>query len=405
LFRMKRLIKHSMPFFFHISHVLLFFYYTFIEVYLDLFLYTSWMNMNSWSVYLIFISCILASDPSNIFVERFWSIFNRSQSVSRCHWIIFDEINGVRFLVNRYRCPRGWQRFGGSCYHLSNVISTITNANHTCNLYYLNNSQLMYILRRPMEIYYAANILVEHNFPVLLLQIDRSTFVRHEICKSDFIEWSNEMVVSREKFPTRTSSLSYNLKRKISHLSQRNNNQQSTTIKIRTIYPLSIFVMSVWSASASQWYSFLVYYWVFHQFIIGIHLNSILLLMKLLYQSLNVNILRSYWSIIVFFAFISLILCLLFSYLIVNQIWWIRLINEEKYLLGCLSPIEPFTTANRYETAALWGIVVFEVLTALEDFLIDLSELWKHGVLTQFVNRTLILLLYGFVILYDHCWY
>ena len=49
---------------------------------------------------------------------------------------------------------------------------------------------------------------------------------------------------------------------------------------------------------------------------------------------------------------------------------------------------------NRYETAALSGIILIEVLTSLEHFVIDLSEIWKDGVLVQLFHRTLIPLLY-----------
>lgn len=59
-----------------------------------------------------------------------------------------------------------------------------------------------------------------------------------------------------------------------------------------------------------------------------------------------------------------------------------------------MSPIEPFTTVNRRETAALFGIVMIEVLMALEYYIIDLSELWNRGVLEQFLERALIPLLY-----------
>ena len=76
----------------------------------------------------------------------------------------------------------------------------------------------------------------------------------------------------------------------------------------------------------------------------------------------------------------------------------LRAMNEEMkecfFLQGCLSPFEPFSTVNRYETAALSGIIVIEVLTSLEHFLIDLSQIWKEGVLVQLFHRTLIPLLY-----------
>lgn len=64
--------------------------------------------------------------------------------------------------------------------------------------------------------------------------------------------------------------------------------------------------------------------------------------------------------------------------------------NLENYL----SPIKPFGTTNRFETAALTGIVMVEVLIALEHVLIDISELWNRGVLEQFLDRVLVPLLY-----------
>ncbi len=108
------------------------------------------------------------------------------------------------------------------------------------------------------------------------------------------------------------------------------------------------------------------------------------------------------------FILISIILCIIFSFFIKREkhcvnvcngrpgsiYFLIRLINKIKFVLGWLSPIEPFTIANRYETAALSGIVLLEILMALEHFLIDLSQLWKQGVLIQFLDRTMIPLLY-----------
>ena len=60
----------------------------------------------------------------------------------------------------------------------------------------------------------------------------------------------------------------------------------------------------------------------------------------------------------------------------------------------CLPPIEPFGTVNRYETAALSGLVMIEVLTTLEHVLIDISQLWRQGVLKQFLDRALVPFLY-----------
>ena len=74
-------------------------------------------------------------------------------------------------VVNRFRCPKEWQRFGGSCYYLSNVTSTAYEANQTCKLTYFNQSQLMKI-RHPVELLYATDILVKHDLDELLVQID-----------------------------------------------------------------------------------------------------------------------------------------------------------------------------------------------------------------------------------------
>lgn len=71
-----------------------------------------------------------------------------------------------------------------------------------------------------------------------------------------------------------------------------------------------------------------------------------------------------------------------------------------KFILGCISPIKPFAIVNRNETAALCGLVVFDVLLALEHFFIDISQLWKEGVLIQFFNLTIIPLVYRLVHLF-----
>lgn len=56
--------------------------------------------------------------------------------------------------------------------------------------------------------------------------------------------------------------------------------------------------------------------------------------------------------------------------------------------------LKPFAVANRYEIAALVGIVMTEIFMALEQFIIDISELWNRGVLMQFWERTFIPLFY-----------
>ncbi|CAF4035821.1 unnamed protein product, partial [Rotaria sordida] len=43
-------------------------------------------------------------------------------------------------ILNRFRCPKGWKRLGGSCYYLSNLTSISSAANHTCNYLHSNLS-------------------------------------------------------------------------------------------------------------------------------------------------------------------------------------------------------------------------------------------------------------------------
>ncbi len=73
-------------------------------------------------------------------------------------------------LVERFQCPNGWERFGGSCYFFPNTKSMPNRTSQICS-HYSNDSQLMKI-RHLSEIYYAAYSLKIHNQPGLILQID-----------------------------------------------------------------------------------------------------------------------------------------------------------------------------------------------------------------------------------------
>lgn len=75
------------------------------------------------------------------------------------------------YLVNRFRCPKGWRRLGGSCYYLSNITSTPFEANQTCNELHSNHSNLMQI-RNTIELFYAAHILTKYNLTALLIELD-----------------------------------------------------------------------------------------------------------------------------------------------------------------------------------------------------------------------------------------
>ena len=81
------------------------------------------------------------------------------------------NITGLFFLVNRFRCPKGWRRLGGSCYYLSDVASLPSEANQTCNEVHSNQSNLMQI-RNTLELFYAAHVLSKNNLTGLMIEID-----------------------------------------------------------------------------------------------------------------------------------------------------------------------------------------------------------------------------------------
>ncbi|CAF4290448.1 unnamed protein product [Rotaria sp. Silwood2] len=80
-------------------------------------------------------------------------------------------ISKVKEAVNRFRCPKGWRRLGGSCYYLSDIRSTSIDANNTCNRLHSNHSNLMQI-RNTVELFYAAHVLTKNNLSTLLIDMD-----------------------------------------------------------------------------------------------------------------------------------------------------------------------------------------------------------------------------------------
>ena len=74
-------------------------------------------------------------------------------------------------LVNRFRCPKGWRRLGGSCYYLSNITSFPSEANETCHQLHSNQSNLMQI-RHTIELFYATHVLTKYNLSALMIEIE-----------------------------------------------------------------------------------------------------------------------------------------------------------------------------------------------------------------------------------------
>lgn len=88
--------------------------------------------------------------------------------IDRVFW--FNSVSGI-FSVNRFRCPKGWRRLGGSCYYFPNSTSLALDANYTCELLYSNQSHHMQI-GNAIEFFYAAHILSRQNLPALMIEID-----------------------------------------------------------------------------------------------------------------------------------------------------------------------------------------------------------------------------------------
>ncbi len=74
-------------------------------------------------------------------------------------------------LVDQLRCPDKWTQFNDSCYFLSHYMSLVKEANHNCDHFLLNNSRLMYI-QDPVELFYAAHVLIKNGLVQLLLEVN-----------------------------------------------------------------------------------------------------------------------------------------------------------------------------------------------------------------------------------------
>ncbi len=63
-----------------------------------------------------------------------------------------------------------------------------------------------------------------------------------------------------------------------------------------------------------------------------------------------------------------------------------------------LPPIEPFRIRNRFETAAVFGILALEVLKIFEELLFSVVHIPKYGLLIQLFIRTATVLLVGYIL-------
>jgi hypothetical protein len=61
-------------------------------------------------------------------------------------------------------------------------------------------------------------------------------------------------------------------------------------------------------------------------------------------------------------------------------------------ILGLLPPIEPFRTTNRFTTAAVFGIIAFEILNMFDKLF---STVLNHGILVGAIQGAGVILVVG----------
>ncbi|CAF1032001.1 unnamed protein product [Rotaria sordida] len=106
-------------------------------------------------------TCVLSNNVQNLEFDDITSLWDKFPSI----------IDKIKETVNRFRCPKGWKRLGGSCYYLSNLTSISSAANHTCNYLHSNLSNLIQI-RNAVELFYTAHVLTRNDLSSLMISID-----------------------------------------------------------------------------------------------------------------------------------------------------------------------------------------------------------------------------------------
>ncbi|CAF4001555.1 unnamed protein product [Adineta steineri] len=274
--------------------------------------------------------------------------------------------------VNRFQCLEKWQRFGGSCYYPSNITSTATEANDTCNMAYSNDSQLMQI-RHSIELYYAAHFLMTNNLSELLIDIslhvlnvldfcfENNICGKHGRCVNGLVSfkcscyfWSDGLLCREISMKFIQIAIGLFIVLLLIVLTQQPIQQYQQRIMKKLFDPCK--TSSTVSDSVQD---------VTSKFMTDERSEDT---SALEIEKQERNHIR--------FVF---------------QCSNVRTGQSGDYL----SPIEPFETTNRYETAALCGVIMVEMLMTLEHFFIDLSELWNYGVLRLLFERSLLPFLYS----------
>jgi len=63
--------------------------------------------------------------------------------------------------------------------------------------------------------------------------------------------------------------------------------------------------------------------------------------------------------------------------------------------VGLIPPIEPFRITNRFTTATVFGILVFEILKIFEEFLFSTDDLLNRGIFIESLEKIVAVLLIG----------
>ena len=64
-------------------------------------------------------------------------------------------------------------------------------------------------------------------------------------------------------------------------------------------------------------------------------------------------------------------------------------------VFGIIAPIEPFQTVNRFSTAAVFGILAYEVLNIFEEVFFGTGRQTQHGVLVELMMRIAMVVFVG----------
>ncbi|CAF4805664.1 unnamed protein product, partial [Rotaria socialis] len=118
-------------------------------------------------------TCALSNNLQNLEYDDVISLWDKFPSI----------IDKIKETVNRFRCPKGWKRLGGSCYYLPDLTALPTTANGTCNYLHSNLSNIIQV-RNAVELFYVAHVLTRNDLSALMVSVDTSLFKGKNIAET-----------------------------------------------------------------------------------------------------------------------------------------------------------------------------------------------------------------------------